>query len=367
MRTHVKIVADSLSPQGKRIVSIELVYPRIIHAEVMTHRVFSRNAASSRAIPSAKLIQSVKDDPFIPIAFQKKHSGMQGTEYLTGEDAEYAAERWLKASRAAIEQVQLLTTFHGITKQLANRILEPFQYYKVLVTSTEWENFFELRCPKYEFNDQFYKSWKDLGVASGRGSDDEYLDSASTIERLTINRSQADIHISELAEKIWDAMNESKPEQLEAGQWHIPYGNNIESFDLLPYLDYTGFDINRPLSSEIQLIKVKIATARAARVSYTVLDSGAISGNYNSDIQLHDRLLESKHMSPFEHCARAMSDEEYYSHASGLGYNRFDEEANCIYFEESNMGWCRNFRGFIQYRSIAEGVPTELDQIGGFE
>lgn len=367
MRTHVKIVADSLSPQGKRIVSIELVYPRIIHAEVMTHRVFSRNAASSRAIPTAKLIQSVKDDPFIPIAFQKKHSGMQGNEYLTGEDAEYAAERWLKASRSAIEQVQLLTTFHGVTKQLANRILEPFQYYKVLVTSTEWENFFELRCPKYKPAGTYtYRSKKDALLGYSPEHEQNPLENWDTLDWLKCNESQADIHISELAEKIWDAMNESIPKQLKAGEWHIPYSDDIRDSDLLPYLDYTNFDITQPLATEINLIKVKIATARAARVSYTVVD-GVASNNYNNDIELHNRLLESKHMSPFEHCARAMSDEEYHSHACGLGYAPMDEEGDKIYFNEPQLGWCRNFRGFIQYRGIAEGVPTEFDHIGEFE
>ena len=83
-----EIIADSLSPQGNRLTTFKLTYPRIIHSELMTHRVFSRNSASSRAIPFEKMVKMVEEDPFIPIAWQKDHKGMQGSEYAQYPDTE---------------------------------------------------------------------------------------------------------------------------------------------------------------------------------------------------------------------------------------------------------------------------------------
>ena len=147
-KINAEIVTDSIC-NGYRITTMLLTYPRFIHSELMTHRMFSRNSASSRAIPFEKMVKMVEEDPFIPIAWQKDHKGMQGTEYLTSEaDLSACVNRWLAARDEAVFQTKGLHDI-GLTKQLCNRILEPFMWHTVLLTGTEWENFFELRCPQY--------------------------------------------------------------------------------------------------------------------------------------------------------------------------------------------------------------------------
>ena len=224
-KIEAKIIADSISPQGKRITTYLLTYPRFIHAELMTHRLFSRNSASSRAIPFEKMVKMVKEDPFIPIAWQKDHKGMQGSDYIETEDGLYVSIRyWLEARDRAIKAAQDLHSCN-ITKQLCNRLLEPFMWHTVLVTATEWENFFELRCPKYLVGK--FPSKKDAikfanTIAPGRLPDLE-----DTLAWLKVNQSGAEIHIQALAEAMWDAMNESTPKELKSGEWHIPFGDNI--------------------------------------------------------------------------------------------------------------------------------------------
>ena len=181
-----KIIADSINPQGQRITSFILTYPRMIHGELMTHRMFSRNSASSRAIPFNKMVEMAESDPFIPIAWQKDHKGMQGSEYFTDEkEIQAKVNCWLNARNNAVRSAKYLNselTIHKIngeefvsyqqvdsdsleslmadkriantkvTKQLCNRLLEPFQWYTCLVTATEFDNFYELRMPRYEID-----------------------------------------------------------------------------------------------------------------------------------------------------------------------------------------------------------------------
>ena len=223
MKIKAKIVADSKNDFGNRITTFILTYPRYIHSEVMTHRVFSRNAASSRAVPSEKLIKSVLDNPFIPIAFQKTHKGMQGTDYLNEEETKKAAELWLESRNKAVEQCNKLLDIN-VTKQLTNRLLEPFQYYEVIVTATEFSNFFALRCPQYDLGDNvIHRSRKD----ALKYIDDKKLDKfdgifITELDWLKANKGQADIHIMALAEAMWDSINESAPKELKGGEWHIP-------------------------------------------------------------------------------------------------------------------------------------------------
>ena len=159
-----EVIADSINTHGDRITTFLLTYPRFIHAELMTHRVFSRNSASSRAIPFEKMLRMVEEDPFIPIAWQKNHKGMQGTEYFTnerisnysecldGNEVVYQLEEeWLEAKNCATEQAKNMNEL-GLTKQLCNRLLEPVMWHTTLITATEFENFFELRMPCYEID-----------------------------------------------------------------------------------------------------------------------------------------------------------------------------------------------------------------------
>lgn len=383
-----KIVADSIDSRGNRIISYILTYPRFIHSELMTHRMFSRNAASSRAIPFEKMVKMVKEDPFIPIAWQKDHKGMQGTDYLESEkDITYRKSLWLKAKDRAISIARDLNDNAaypngdfdssidggGVTKQLCNRLLEPFMWYTVLVTATEYDNFFELRCPKYVLSDgEICRSKKDAIMFSIGQEDPDFYNKVkdySDLDWIKESKSGAEIHIQALAETMWDARNESTPKKLQPGEWHIPFGDRISyelsNWKFLPEKEYSDL-----WGSDMSKYGIKVATARCARLSYMTFD-GEI--NYEKDIKLHDQLLSSGHMSPFEHCARVMSDEEYYSFIKGKVPTQVDKYGITnlemmpfatgeppVGFSGLNSnngnkyGWCNNFRGFIPYRYLIE-------------
>ena len=392
-KIEAKIVADSISPQGHRITSMLLTYPRFIHGELMTHRMFSRNSASSRAIPFEKMVKSVEEDPFIPIAWQKQHTGMQGTEYFTneefridiGDEFEYkehivlATEefkiRWFEARDKAINIAKSMNNL-GLTKQLCNRLLEPFMWHTVLVTTSVTEesllNFFELRCPKYIFGKNTSKPeiWRSKEDAIKKYPD---WKTHNDLFWNTMNYSQAEIHIQALAEAMWDAMNESKPKQLQVGEWHIPFGDYIDEQYLaqaITELYPNWFNHQLSFTENIGIYKIKIATARAARLSYMTFE-GEI--DYKKDLGLHDKLFINKHKSPFEHCARAMSDEEYFSFIKGkypttvdsygiVNYERYPfvtKEMDCDFIgvnpkNPDIYGWCNNFRGWVPYRYLVE-------------
>jgi len=363
-----KIIADSLSPQGDRLTTFVVTFPRIVLAEFNTHRMFSRNSASSRAIPFEKMVKSVEENPFIPIAWQKEHKGMQGSEYITGKaEIKGIEDEWLAARDSAINHAINLnnpanTELNNVTKQLCNRLLEPFMYHTVIITSGKegLDNFFELRCPQYTNGIvEPKKSKKDYAASYPQKG---YLD-WSDLDWLLINKSQAEIHIQALAEVMWDSYNESTPKELRAGEWHIPFGDKFESDRLKDLIadDLGGCDTDpeefeRIIDSKTESYKVKIATARCARVSYTVVGEEGKEPNHENDIKLHDRLLDSKHFSPFEHCAKVMDDYEYNSYVKGIieprdFYEDFEYVVEPLDFRDS-QGWCRNYRGFIQYREL---------------
>ena len=364
-----EVVADSLNQYGERLTTLKLVFPRYILAELNTHRLFTKNSASSRAIPFKKMVAQVMETPFIPMAWQKDHKGMQGTEYLTGPDVGRVKYIWEAARDEAVKHATALNASgEGVTKQLCNRLLEPFLYHTVLLTASHFENFFNLRCPQYDMGYlSTHKSWKDVvknerkayksGVSFG------YDESNSLLTRLFYNKGQADIHIMDLAEKMWDAMNDSKPKQLEIGQWHIPYGDNIDEvilFDTLRDLPILDGEIGNPISdTDIENAKLKIATARCARISYQTLGDNPVI-DYEKDIKLFDDLLTSGHWSPFEHCAQVMDGDDYFSHVKGLmklDDMSIDDEYAYVSNGVTNpnvFGWSRNFKGFKQYRELLD-------------
>lgn len=307
---HVEIVADSKNQFGQRITSIVATFPRMLLAEVNTHRVFSRNSASSRAIRFQQMVKNCQDNPFIPFRFQKDHAGMQGTEYFEGKEHDRCRELWLDARNSAIVRATELHNF-GVTKQLANRILEPFQWHTALITSTEWENFINLRVSEF-----------------------------------------AEDHFQDLSQKILDALNESEPKQLKAGEWHIPFGDKLDFSNPIDFVRFinpkyvTEHPIQKPGyiidMKGIEELKVKLATVRCARISY--LNQGKET-SIEDDLKLHDRLASSGHWSAFEHCARAMSDTEYEEHS----YTWIHPATGLM---DTTFGICGNFTGFIQYRKM---------------
>lgn len=321
----VEIVADSINQQGDRLTSLVLTYPRIIHAEMLTHRMLSRNASSSRAVPVQKMIEAVKNNTFCPFEFQKAHKGMQGSEYFTGQDKEDCIKLWLESAELALQQAEKMKE-KGITKQIINRILEPYQYYTVLITGSKegWDNFFELRCPEYVNPDgKSFKSKKDY---LKRLNTENIESEPSDLFWLKRNKGQAEIHIMDLAEKIYDAMNESEPEQLEGNQWHIPFESKINEL----YPDSTLEE------------QIKVSVGMAANTSYTVVGDGSII-TLEKASRIHDKCKEEVHSSVFEHCARAMSNEEYYLFSKGMDGQ-----------EDHQHGWCYNIRGFMSYRYIID-------------
>ena len=362
-----EIVGHSLSPQGDELISVLCTFPRIILSEMNTHRMLSKNTSSSRAIPFNKMVESVQNDPFIPIAWQKEHKGMQGSEYIT-EDVfiNEAKSNWLAARDNAIESASYLNKTCQVTKQLCNRLLEPFMWTTMLITGSKegWDNFFSLRCPSYTIanlidgDDIVFKSKKDFL----KELDYEPIYPDSDLDWLKLNKGQAEIHMMALAEAIYDAVNESTPKQLKAGEWHISFGDDFD-IDKVAELYYEIINNDRPYPhiSSIEETKIKISTARCARLSYMTFD-GEI--DYEKDLKLHNTLLESQHMSPMEHCARAMSDYEYDTFVKGKITDRrgvYDFQNPYDYSREESIknrknvgGWCNNLKGFIPYRYMID-------------
>jgi len=363
-----QIVADSLSPNGDRLVSLLCTFPRIILAEVNTHRMLSKNTASSRAIPFKKMVESVNTNPFIPIAWQIDHKGMQGTEYLTAPiDVAYAHDEWIGAKHNAVKYASIMNENCKVTKQLANRLLEPFMWTTMLITGSleqGWDNFFNLRCPSYKLHSgddhKVYKSWKDAIVDYPAAKD------ASIIDRLKLNTGAAEIHMMALAECIWDAFNESTPKQLKAGDWHIPFEKIIDRngktlYKLSPYFypDHGGI-VSSEFEDALRWVietKVKISTSMAARTSYTIVGEEK-EVSIEKQVELHDNLVAQQppHSSPMEHCALCMNSIEYATNVKGSALYKDVIGSGPIPVIESNksLGWCRNFRGFIPYRHIIE-------------
>ena len=237
------MILDSVSKEGIRLTTMELTYPRFIHSEFMTHRVFSRNASSSRAIPVHKMIDMIRETPAEPIHWGKNQSGMQA-ENAVDPDTEHRAQLvWKHAAIDACKHAEEMVKL-GIHKQVANRITEPFAHIKVLVTATEWENFFSLRC-----------------------------------------HPDAQPEIQELAVQMKRCMSESTPTELSYYQWHLPFvtAEEKDHHDLSDLL--------------------KASTARCARVSYMNHDGS--KPDMNKDAVLYDQLITSRpiHASPTEHQA----------------------------------------------------------------
>lgn len=264
----VKVVADSVSPAGKRITTLECRYWRAIHAEVMTHRAFARNAASSRAIPyygkSPKCtVAMMKREPFIPKYIGAEQKGMQSGEQLSPDQLDEA--RMIIASM--LENVMIGTDrlyALGVHKSIINRYLEPWSYITTLITATEWNNFYALRIhPK------------------------------------------AEKHFNELAVSMAQAMLHSKPTQLKVGQLHLPYINSKDWDEV--------HGISATLADAEKMIK-KISSARSARVSYLTHDGkrdiAEDTGLFNKLEDPGDNVL---HASPFEHVAICMASAEHQS------------------------------------------------------
>lgn len=258
-----KIIKDSVAPSGIRLTTFVLTYPRFIHAEFMTHRMFSRNASSSRAIPVKKSIQMVLDNPVVPLAFTRNKAGMQGGDPLDEQASKNAEYAWLTAMGYAVKYAQMLADL-DVHKQYANRILEPFAHITVVCTATDYDNFFALRCHEM---------------------------------------AQPEIHV--LADLMYDARQKSTPQVLQEGQWHLPFISDEDADAVVAKRstsDSTFCDVY-----SVDDILLKMSVARCARVSY--LNHEGKKPTIDEDLQLYNRLVGSApiHASPAEHQAKASS------------------------------------------------------------
>lgn len=251
------ILLDSIN-QGNRLTTFELTYPRFIHSEFMTHRLFSRNSSSSRAIPVAKMLERIEENPAIPIHWGKNQKGMAAEEEFEGAEKAALIEEWLMARDKAVESARAMLKV-GVHKQVVNRILEPYSWITVLCTATCFENFFYFRCDP-----------------------------------------QAQPEIKLLAELMRDAYQASMPKEVGAGNWHMPL--------LQPE------DVVATVGPNMLEVLQKVCTARCARVSYLTHDGRR---DLQADLDLYERLYTSKHMSPFEHLATPADPNTMYGNFKG--------------------------------------------------
>lgn len=317
-----EVVAHSISEFEQRIVSIEVNMPRMILAELNTHRVFSRNSASSRAIPTHKLLREILENPYIPVEWGKYQSGMSAGEHLSPANQEKSEEIWLRmrdqaalgvvALMGGLESEQLNVDGSGdlidslsnlqdqysyddhldgeaLHKQWVNRPLEPFMWHRVLVTATEWANFYALRL-----------------------SED----------------AQPETRVA--AEMMRSALDDSTPRQVAEGDYHLPYIQPDE--------------VDEPLEK-----RIKLSCARSARLSYM---THAKKRDHNKDLSMYDELLKNGHMSPFEHAATPFTsnDIKFISLVQKL------EEGDVPQFIDDGLPFHGNFRGWHPHR---KALPHE--------
>lgn len=279
MGYEVKIIKDSITRVDRRLTTITASYPRIIHSEIMTHRDRARNAASSRAIPWSRMKGMVITEPFVPMSYGLEQKGMQAGDQIHPDLKAYADLLWLRARDAAVDYADMIHNIGAsyaletgnnahegvkIHKSIPNRLIEPFAWITVVMTATEWKNFFRLRC-----------------------------------------HPDAEIHFQKIAGMIRDAMAESKPQLLEDGQWHLPFiseediASNIADEDLL-----------------------KMSVARCSRVSYMNQDK---TPTVEDDLLQFERLVTGSgfgHWSAHEHIAQATLDPLFRS-GPFIGYRQY--------------------------------------------
>ncbi len=250
---NARVLTDSVSPAGIRLTTLEVRFPRFVLSEFNTHRVFSRSSASSRAVPTKKMIERVLENPTMPVEWGVNKPGMSASEALTTEQTEEAKQEWLRARDSAVEHVRKLQKFN-VHKQVINRLLEPFMWHTVIVTATEWANFFELRLAE-----------------------------------------NAQPEIRRAAQCMRAAIDASKPIAVTVGDWHLPLIQSDER------------------SLPVETLKM-VSAARCARVSYLTHDG---KRDIEKDIDLCEKLRADRHLSPFEHVATPASDSAFHANFRG--------------------------------------------------
>lgn len=293
MTISAKIICDSISPTGARLTTMEIRFHRFILAELNTHRVFSRNSSSSRAIPSSKVRERVSEDMAWPVAWGSNQKGMQAGESLDPLAEDICRELWEEVAHTALGNNSLLEDA-GLHKQVANRLLEPFMWHTAIVTATEWDNFFHQRC-----------------------------------------HPDAQPEMKALADAMQLAYFTGSPVPLEYDEWHLPYWANGDYVAALESVKIKATDSAEDPDAvaeegQKQLLEIakKVSVARCARVSYLTQDGVR---DIKKDLELFERLVGGGHWSPFEHIATPLK----------LGYT---------FADDPKARWSGNFNGWKQYR-----------------
>lgn len=288
----VKVLAHSKSHENVMAVSFYLMYPRFIHAEMMTHKDFSRSAASSRAIPVMKMLAQVWNNPAMPVHWGSNIPGMQAKAELKGWERRVAINAWLLAGRVACVFAWLLTKLN-LHKQVANRILEPWQLMHVTLTTAKLANFFNLRI-----------------------------------------HPDAQPEICLLATLMRDKLSKVPAKLLRQGEWH------------LPWLDFTDFEPAKEAAAKYRMpvkeVLVRISAARCARSSYATFDGVR---NVDKDLALYDKLIVTKpvHASPAEHQVSPDHTRVMY-----FRFNRHEQHLNQTVWRFPDLHG--NMIGWVQHR-----------------
>ena len=258
MSYECRIEKDSISKHGHRLTTFVIAFPRIVLAEFNTHRILSRNSASSRAIHVDKQIAKIESDLFYPVHWGKNQKGMQADQELTEDEIINCKYIWNNASDISVVYAKELLDC-GVHKQITNRLLEPFMWHTAVVTGSEFSNFFNLR-----------------------------------------DQRMAQPEIQKIAGLMHECYDVSIPSCLNDNDWH------------LPFVDFND-EITQPKEAAIcedgKPFLSKISAGRSARVSYLTHDGRR---DFDDDLTLYDRLASAGHMSPLEHPCRPMTDEEHW-------------------------------------------------------
>lgn len=306
MGFEVKIISRSISEQGMPLVTAQFKYPRFIHAEFMTHREFSRNASSSRAIPVAKMIEQVRNDPAMPIHWGANQPGMQADNQLHGAELEHVQTAWKLAAMDAANWAEKMSKVN-CHKQVANRILEPYQWMHVIATTSNTSNFFGLRRHK-----------------------------------------DAQPEIKLVADLWYQALEEYPVKLIKQGDWHLPYIAEADRQAAFQYLKIGRIIRSEPSDAEVNNLLIAMSAARCARVSYLTHDGNLPT--VQQDLDLYQRLVGAQplHASPTEHQATPDVRQE-------LILSDPDGEQGEHVYEWAHKEEHGNLKGWRQFRKMLPG------------
>lgn len=275
----VEVILASTSDHEKPIYTIRMRYPRPIHGEIMTHRVFGRNARSSRAVPVKTMLNEVRNTPYVPWHWGKNQRGMQAEEECNElvnpnpgiANAAYdmyalpydltREQAWINASKHAVAAAEAFMGA-GYHKQNPNRLLEPFSWIDTLITATQWENFLWLR-----------------------------------------QHGAAEPHLQDLANLVAQAIGEATLKPLKFGEWHRPYVTDMDIHNLIIRPDEDTERVIDELGCDGDELLNMISAARCARISYKPFDGNS---TYRAEFDRYNMLVTSDrvHASPLEHQAK---------------------------------------------------------------